>query len=959
MRTPRPLPRPRPPRLHPILPLGLILLSALAIGSRPAPTSGQAPVDRFGAACQGDNPYFVTSAFAMGERQDEPAVLAFQDSPRNEGHEVLARFGQVGSVYGMAYDPLRREVYAAAYHKRGAPYGPGGPGAIYRIGLDDASLETWLTVSDAGDDRHDPTENYIPDRIATQHVGKLSLGDIDLDEDLESLFVVNLNTRQILRYRLSDGALLDSFDHGARFQTWAAREARPFALKVWEGRLYHGLVRDASVSRSQRDLEAFVYVSELDGSDMRLVLEMEMDYYRGLIPPRIDARWQPWRDSTDSIAPAGTHDHAYIYPMPMLADLEFSEAGDMVLGFRDRIGDMALYDRNRNLPRGERSGHPFGDILLAERSGDIWEVEPWPEFFDEDAGGGMNATGGFHIDTGFGGLARVSKLDQVLNMAVSPEQNHSGGAIWFDLADGGDLRRETLYVGNNGRTNYGKGNGLGDVELLCGENLPTPTPTASPSATVTTTATPSETATATSTSTATATATRTPGPIYLPYGEKDKYCRPDAFYTDVVLVLDRSTSMLRPVTEGGIAKNAAALAAARSFVSLLSLEPDPFGNHDQVAVVGFNEDTWIETQLTSDRASAIAALDRIEQKTIEGTRLDLAFAWGQKPLDGPERIQENRPVVIMLTDGLPNRVPFGPDSPYPGSRRQEDSVLQAVDAVKATGTRVYTIGLGNPSDILPWLLIDSASERWMYHYAPVPEDLEGIYNRIAATFDSCDPKPAPTPCAPEEQHADVVLVLDMSTSMYRTTRSGRTKHEAALDAARSFVAQLDLERDGWGRRDQVAVVGFNDEAWTEVGMSDDRAAVMAAIERLPDRIAEGTRLDLALEEGQRAMGFGPRLQPNQPVMVLLTDGLPNRVPFGPGTAHPDCDRQECTVLKFASAAKQAGSRLFTIGLGESSDVLRVLLEAAATSPDHYYFAPDGEDLEAIYRQIAGRFEDCP
>ena len=48
-----------------------------------------------------------------------------------------------------------------------------------------------------------------------------------------------------------------------------------------------------------------------------------------------------------------------------------------------------------------------------------------------------------------------------------------------------------------------------------------------------------------------------------------------------------------------------------------------------------------------------------------------------------------------------------------------------------------------------------------------------------------------------------------------------------------------------------------------------------------------------------------------------------------------------------------------IGLGEGEDVLRGLLEAVATSPADYFFAPDGEDLAAIYRLVAGRIQECP
>ena len=68
----------------------------------------------------------------------------------------------------------------------------------------------------------------------------------------------------------------------------------------------------------------------------------------------------------------------------------------------------------------------------------------------------------------------------------------------------------------------------------------------------------------------------------------------------------------------------------------------------------------------------------------------------------------------------------------------------------------------------------------------------------------------PEECIPELIYADAVLVLDMSTSMYRETRSGRTKHEAAMAAARTFVEQLTFVGDALGRHDRVGIAGFND-----------------------------------------------------------------------------------------------------------------------------------------------------
>lgn len=198
-------------------------------------------------------------------------------------------------------------------------------------------------------------------------------------------------------------------------------------------------------------------------------------------------------------------------------------------------------------------------------------------------------------------------------------------------------------------------------------------------------------------------------------------------------------------------------------------------------------------------------------------------------------------------------------------------------------------------------------------------------------------------CRPERIVVDVVLVLDMSTSMFRPTSAGRSKMLAALDAASEFVGLL-------GPGDRAAVVGFNGSAWTAAELTGDRSAIRAAIDGLPSRAAEGTRLDLALGEGGR-LTAGAR---GRPVLVLLTDGLPNRVPFGPGGS------QEQTVLAAAAAVKGAGARVFTIALGTDDDIDRALMSAVASSTGDSYIVTDGETLAGIYRAIAGRIAGaCP
>jgi hypothetical protein len=89
------------------------------------------------------------------------------------------------------------------------------------------------------------------------------------------------------------------------------------------------------------------------------------------------------------------------------------------------------------------------------------------------------------------------------------------------------------------------------------------------------------------------------------------------------------------------------------------------------------------------------------------------------------------------------------------------------------------------------------------------------------------------------------------------------------------------------------------------------------------------------------------------VLIVLTDGLPNRVPTPVAGGS-----QEDTVLAMARWAKSRGSKVYTVGLGAPEDIDETLLAECASEPGLFYYAPDGEDLARIYREIAGRISEC-
>jgi len=252
-------------------------------------------------------------------------------------------------------------------------------------------------------------------------------------------------------------------------------------------------VHSAYASQSGDDLAAYVYETEPDGSQVRLVTQFSLDFPRGDAVANLPARWLPWKDGYNAIGPG----QLGVYPQPMLTDIEFADNGDMILGFRDRYGDMTFFDPGGRNPPGEGTGIPAGDIVLAHYNGDTWDAQTTPEYFPEDFG--PNA--GVHDETGFGGLARVTKADVVVTTGLAPLRISSGGSYWFNNQTVANTAREEIYNFTS-EVNFGKANGLGDVEIVCGPEEATATPTA--------------TASATATAPATVTATPTPPPTVTP-----------------------------------------------------------------------------------------------------------------------------------------------------------------------------------------------------------------------------------------------------------------------------------------------------------------------------------------------------------------------------------------------------------------------------------------------------------
>jgi len=176
-------------------------------------------------------------------------------------------------------------------------------------------------------------------------------------------------------------------------------------------------------------------------------------------------------------------------------------------------------------------------------------------------------------------------------------------------------------------------------------------------------------------------------------------------------------------------------------------------------------------------------------------------------------------------------------------------------------------------------------------------------------------------CSVSVPHAsDVMLVIDRSSSMAGSRIAG------ARNAARRFVAEMNLPPD------QVGLVSFNHDAALGAPLADDSVVVQDAIDRLVTD--GGTNIAAGINQAREELAGSHHLPFHTPAIILLTDGQSDQ-----GAARAA-----------ANAARSAGMLLFTIGLGSDAD--HDLLRELASAPDAYYYASTGDDLAAIYAEIA-------
>lgn len=237
------------------------------------------------------------------------------------GH--LATAGQVGAVWGMAYQRRSKKLFSGAVVKRHMSFGPLGTGGVYITDMTTNTTDSFIDLKKIGiDTGDDPHSGLFGDKLQPSAdpgpmtaMGRMSLGGMDMSEDDKTLYLINLKDRKLYAIFVNSPAQTPS---AADVKSWAIPDPgcsngdfRPWAVKVYHGKVYVGVVCSAETSQQQSDLSTTIY--RFDPAAAAPVFESVLSF-------PIDFKRGPADNTTDPANPDNNctkYDHCTGFPGPM------------------------------------------------------------------------------------------------------------------------------------------------------------------------------------------------------------------------------------------------------------------------------------------------------------------------------------------------------------------------------------------------------------------------------------------------------------------------------------------------------------------------------------------------------------------------------------------------------------------------------------------------------------------
>ena len=447
---------------------------------------------------------------------------------------------QTGSLFGMAFQKKQQRYFAAAVLKRSVEVGPQGMGGIY---LFDKSGSTFpisgsftlqgvtpynggaaLDFGSVTRNKTTPSNNnYFAnassypgtsrDIDAYAKAGTVSYGDIEADPNNDKVYMINLFQKRLIVFNASaatatlngaTAATLAPFTTaydittlpGMPSATGVGNSIRPYAVKIYKGVGYLGVVSDAMATQTAADLRG--YILSFDPNNIAAGVTTVLTINFNTWPATATRYWKPWATTWAQTGGTSGGVGPRDYPTPIIAGIEFNEDGSMDIGIKDRWGDQGgNFELNPVAgATGTTQCSINGDLLHACWTGSAWALEGTSSSCTQLGTNGTNVPDNNSYGTGYGygntgkewyadrsgdggnennigGMTKLMGSGQILSTVYDPmgQGETQGSNYWstqgiqYNNATTG-VKSQIARVLPNNDGDMDKSNGMGDIEFF-------------------------------------------------------------------------------------------------------------------------------------------------------------------------------------------------------------------------------------------------------------------------------------------------------------------------------------------------------------------------------------------------------------------------------------------------------------------------------------------------------------
>jgi SdrD B-like domain len=328
-----------------------------------------------------------------------------------------AKLNQTGSIYGLAYQQKQERFFVTSALRRTIGFGINGPGGVYLLSKSSGNFvfgggfnlqgvvpqNSSIALNFGSVNRVTTTatdDNYISstatslsksrDIDAFAKVATMSFGGIDADAVTDSIYTLNLFQKRLIvldgrkltsQYAAALPSYLSTITNAYDITTLpgypnavgVGNNTRPYAIKMYKGKGYIGVISDAITTQNIDDLKGYILSFNPNNITAGFITEVAINFnlYRG----EALRVFKPWVNTWLQAGGTATTNPKFC-SQPIIADIEFNEDGSMDIGLRDRWGDQNAVDYDA-YPGSTNAGLSIeqGDVLHACLVGNNWEIE--------------------------------------------------------------------------------------------------------------------------------------------------------------------------------------------------------------------------------------------------------------------------------------------------------------------------------------------------------------------------------------------------------------------------------------------------------------------------------------------------------------------------------------------------------------------------------------------------------